>query len=117
LKLKGGHKGIGYVAFNETGASFCNGEICIIAGSEILMNQYLAMRIHPDNPSKYNVRKIKLAEIYDAINNNYPFSFDKISFNIIEPLLCLNNIASALGKIPVKENDFVIIHSFEDIEE
>ena len=117
MKLKGGHKGIGCVAFNETGGSFCNGEICIIAGSEILMNQYLARRIHPENPSKYNVRKIKLTEIYDAINNGYPFAFDTKSFKRIEPLLCLNNITSALGKIPVKENDFVIIHSFEDIEE
>lgn len=77
------HKVVGYFSHSPIGGVFCDGDACIIAGTESLMYSYIeAMLICDDKTKKEKslVRKTKFGEVLAGLAQGGSYAFDKESY-------------------------------------
>ena len=93
------HKVIGYFAIRR-GSPYilCDGEACVIAGSEQAMNSYI-VKLAKEKPSSYKVKKTRYVEIVQGMRMGGVYTFDNRAYERFFPL------AKAEG-MPVVEFEF-----------
>lgn len=78
------HKVVGYFSHSPRSGVFCDGDACIIAGTESLMYSYIqAMMISGDKTMQEKsmvVRKTKLGEILSGLAQGGAYAFDHGSY-------------------------------------
>lgn len=78
-------KVIGYFAYASRIDVFCDGEACIIAGSEQAMKEYIAHNSSQQD-SSYIIKKTRFGEIMQGINLGAAYCFDQEAYNRFYPL-------------------------------
>ena len=70
---------IGYFSYSKTGSVFCDGDACIIAGTEDSMHLYIKQMISsPKEPDI--VKKTKFGEIIMGLKHGGAYAFDKEAY-------------------------------------
>lgn len=90
-------KVIGYFAFHPPIDVLCDGDACIIAGTQSALNKYIKTLSAPE--VAFQNRKTRLSDIRDGIDRGGAYAFDKESYKIFHPL------ANELG-FKLKNEDF-----------
>jgi len=98
-RLKEKSRVIGYFAYTEDGHVLCDGDACIIAGSEESMKSYL------EEPSasrvkKFTVRKTRFGEIIDGIVQGGIYAFDSEAYPRFFQYLKVNGLSDFPSDIP-----------------
>ena len=85
--MNGNHlKVIGYFAIRKgTSYTLCDGDACVIAGSEMAMNSYIT-KLANGKPSNYKVKKTRFGEIVQGMRMGAVYTFDKRAYNRFVPL-------------------------------
>ena len=103
MQLNLSSKVIGYFAYTLSNEVFCDGDACLIAGTEDQMRFYL------DNMStdkdKFIIKKTRFGEIMDGIKMEGAYAFDEVSYNRF-----LSH-AIKLGITDLPSEDFFTEHS------
>jgi hypothetical protein len=89
---------IGYFAFSSPMEVICEGDACVISGSEKSMRNY-ASSASPTSARIITIKKTRLGEIIKGMNMGAPYAFDEQSYNRFYPL------ANKVG-FSLKEEDF-----------
>ena len=88
-KIKESFKVIGYFAYTSSNA-FCDGDACVIAGSEELMKSYLQEA--PADAEKDIIKKTRFGEIIEGMRRGGAYAFDKESYKHFLDIAKLNGI-------------------------
>jgi len=91
-------KVIGYFAFSSPTAIICEGDACVIAGTEKRMRDYIASTA-VESSEKKTIKKTRFGEIIRGMEMGAPYAFDEESYNRFYPL------ANKIG-LELKEEDF-----------
>ena len=91
-------KVIGYFAFSSPTEVICDGDACVIAGSEQDMRNYIKSA-SPESSKKTTIKKTRFGEIIKGMKLGAPYAFDEQSYNRFYPL------ANRIG-FSLKEEDF-----------
>ena len=91
-------KVIGYFAFSSPTEVVCDGEACVIAGSERAMRDYLEFG-SSCSAKRTTIKKTRLSDIIQGMKLGAPYAFDERSYNRFYPL------ANKCG-FSLKEEDF-----------
>jgi hypothetical protein len=78
-------KVIGYFAYVPPMNAFCDGDACIVAGSETALRDYIAA-LNPDDVNKNRVKKTRFGEIMRGIGLGAAYAFDADAYNRFFPL-------------------------------
>jgi len=78
-------KVIGYFVYASRMDVFCDGDACIIAGSEHAMKEYIAHNSSLQT-SSYTIKKTHFGEIVQGINLGAAYCFDQQAYNRFYPL-------------------------------
>jgi len=76
-------KTIGYFAIHHPIDVLCEGEACIIAGSQSALNRY-KKTLTAD--AEFQNRKTSLGEILEGLSRGGAYAFDEDSYNLFYPL-------------------------------
>lgn len=94
-------KVIGY--FSHTGENvFCDGDACIVAGSEELMKGYL--RNLSGNDGRDVIKKVRFGEVLEGLRLGGAYAFDEGSYRRFLHLANRNKVEDVLTKEPVPES-------------
>jgi hypothetical protein len=78
------HKVVGYFSHSPRGGVFCDGDACIIAGTESLMYSYMQAMLRSDDEAKeeksMTVRKTRFGEILAGLARGGSYAFDKEAY-------------------------------------
>ena len=91
-------KVIGYFAFSSPTEVVCEGDACVISGSEQRMKNYVAS-LTQESSKKTTINKTRFGEITKGMKMGAPYAFDEESYNRFYPL------ANKIG-LNLKEEDF-----------
>ena len=91
-------KVIGYFAFSSPTAVICEGDACVISGSEKRMRNYIASA-KVESSKRKTIKKTRFGEIIKGMKMGAPYAFDEESYNRFYPL------ANKIG-LDLKEEDF-----------
>ena len=91
-------KVIGYFAFISPTEVICEGNACVISGSEEGMRSYIAS-VSPGLSQRTTIKKTRFGEIIKGMEMGAPYAFDEQSYNRFYPL------ANKTG-FDLKEEDF-----------
>ncbi|MEA3410900.1 MAG: hypothetical protein U9R74_05100 [Pseudomonadota bacterium] len=91
-------KVIGYFAFSSPTEVICEGDACVISGSEQGMRSYVASA-STGLSQKTTIKKTRFGEIIKGMEMGAPYAFDEKSYNRFYPL------ANKIG-FDLKEEDF-----------
>ncbi len=91
-------KVIGYFAFSSLTEVICEGDACVISGSEQRMRDY-ATSVSKESSQRTTIKKTRFGEIMKGIGMGAPYAFDEESYNRFYPL------AKKMG-LDLKEEDF-----------
>ena len=83
-------KVIGYFSYTNSGEVTCDGDACVIAGSEELMKNYLSRK--PSGGNKDIIKKTRFGEIINGMNKGGAYAFDEEAFARFLPIAKLNKI-------------------------
>ena len=87
-------KVLGYVAVKPgTINVLCDGDSCIVAGSEKKMNEYIKT-LSVDRNAKYQISKARYGHVLKAMKLGGVYSFDQESYSRFYPLACDMGILS-----------------------
>lgn len=78
-------KVIGYFAFSSPTAVICEGDACVISGSEKIMRDYIASAAQGSSQSN-TIKKTRFGEIIKGMEMGAPYAFDEESYNRFYPL-------------------------------
>ncbi len=78
-------KVVGYFAYCSPFEVICDGEACMIAGSEAAMRKYLEMS-NGKNWDRYTIKKTRFGEILNGMYLGEAYSFDEVSYSRFYPL-------------------------------
>ncbi len=78
-------KVIGYFAFVSSSEVFCDGDACIIAGSNIDLKRYLSA-LPADEGNKYTLKKTRFSEVMRGIRLGAAYAFDETAYDRFYPL-------------------------------
>ena len=78
-------KVIGYFAYATASEVFCDGDACVIAGSEADLKRYL-QALTDDERKKYTLRKTRFTEIISGMSLGAAYAFDESAYNRFYPL-------------------------------
>jgi hypothetical protein len=85
-------KVLGYVAVKPgTINVLCDGDACIVAGSEKKMNEYIKT-LSVDRNAKYQISKARYGHVLKAMKLGGVYSFDQESYSRFYPLACEDGI-------------------------
>lgn len=76
--IKESTKVIGYFAYTKSIYAYCDGDACIIAGSDELMKRYLQKV--PNAIQEYTVKKTRFGEIIEGIRKGAAYAFDEEAY-------------------------------------
>ena len=93
-------KVIGYFAFNSPSEVICDGDACVISGSEKAMQDYIKS-ISSKSSSAHTIKKTRFGEIVSGMKMGAAYAFDEESYNRFYPL------ANKSG-FSLKEEDFSV---------
>jgi hypothetical protein len=93
-------KVIGYFVSLSPTEVVCDGDACVISGSEDKMKQYLKT-ISNEAPQQAKIRKTRFGEIIQGMKMGAPYAFDEQSYGRFYPL------ANKIG-FNLKEEDFSV---------
>ena len=93
-------KVIGYFAFSSPTEVVCDGDACVIAGSEQAMRNYLDS-VSAEASKKGAIRKTRFGEIIQGMKMGGLYAFDEQSYNRFYPL------ANRIG-FSLKEEEFSV---------
>ena len=71
-------KVIGYFSYTNSGVVLCDGDACVIAGSEELIKNYLSRKSSVS--SKDIIKKTRFGEIINGMNKGGAYAFDEEAF-------------------------------------
>jgi len=75
---------IGYFAVHPPQNVLCDGDACIIAGSQSALNKYI--KSLSDSGVEFQKRKTRLSEILDGLFRGGAYAFDQESYKLFYPL-------------------------------
>jgi len=75
---------MGYFAYTESKEVLCDGDACIIAGTEEQMRFYLDKMSKEKN--KFIIKKTRFGEIMIGIGKGAAYAFDEVSYDRFLPL-------------------------------
>lgn len=75
---------IGYFAVHPPLDVLCDGDACIIAGSQSALNRYIQSM--SNGGAEFQKRKTRLSEILDGLNRGGAYAFDQESYRVFYPL-------------------------------
>ena len=78
------HSLIGYLAAFSRYALLCDGDACIITGSEARLKDYLAAN-RAALPARYEVKKVRFDELLTGIRAGLGYAFDEEAYNRFYP--------------------------------
>jgi hypothetical protein len=78
-------KVIGYFAYKSKTEVICDGDACIISGSEQEMKNYIHS-VAPESLKKTTIKKTRFGEIVNGIKLGAAYAFDEQSYNHFYPL-------------------------------
>lgn len=78
-------KVIGYFAYCSPFEVICDGEACLIAGSEAAMRRYLVIS-NGKNWDGYTIKKTRFGEILNGMYLGEAYAFDEVSYSRFYPL-------------------------------
>ena len=84
-------KVIGYFSYNISGNVFCDGDACVIAGSEASMKSYMKAML-PKISKKDKIKKTTFGEIATGLKKGAAYAIDKEAYERFLPLAKLNKI-------------------------
>jgi len=90
-------KVIGYFAFSSPTEVICDGDACVISGSEQGMRSYIKS-VSLETSRKTTIKKTRFGEIVKGIKMGASYAFDEQSYNRFYPL------ANKIGFNLKKEN-------------
>ena len=96
------HKIIGYFAYSPTGNVFCDGDACIVAGTEELIHSYQINMIL-NYKEQDIVKKTKFGEIMEGLGHGAAYAFDKEAYVRFFPLAR----QCGLEELPAPDNFFL----------
>ena len=76
---------IGYFAYASPTHVVCDGDACIVAGSEARMKRYLEAA-ESSSQSDTRIKKTRLGEILNGLELGGAYAFDEEAFNRFQPL-------------------------------
>src|SRR5690349_5244994 len=94
-RIREASKVIGYFSHSR-GDVFCDGDACIIAGSEESMKTYL-QAMHKGNERDV-IRKTRFGEILEGLRRGGAYAFDKESYKRFLTLAKLNGMKDLPGQ-------------------
>ena len=74
---------IGYFAIHLPQDVLCDGDACIVAGSQSALNKYIKSL---SSGAVFQKRKTNLGEILDGMSRGGAYAFDETSYKIFYPL-------------------------------
>lgn len=83
-------KVIGYFSYTNSGEVTCDGDTCVIAGSEELMKTYISRKSCGDN--KDIIKKTRFGEIINGMNKGVAYAFDDEAFARFLSIAKLNKL-------------------------
>ncbi|MCW5202409.1 MAG: hypothetical protein QTN59_07615 [Candidatus Electrothrix communis] len=78
-------KVIGYFAYKSKTEVICDGDACVISGSEQEMKNYINS-VSPDSLKKTTIKKTRFGEIINGIKLGAAYALDEQSYNRFYPL-------------------------------
>jgi len=92
--IKEGYKIIGYFSYTNTGEVICDGDACIIAGSEKLMRSYMRdMETSSDEEGIIDkIKKTKFSEIMSGLQQGGAYTFDEEAYKRFYGVAKLNGM-------------------------
>lgn len=78
-------KVIGYFAYHLPAEVVCDGDACVIAGSEESMRDYIKS-VSSVSLKRNTIKKTRFGEIIDGIKRGGAYAFDEQSYNRFFPL-------------------------------
>ena len=93
-------KVIGYFAYSSPSEVVCDGDACVISGSENEMQKYL-LSVSSGASKKSTIKKTRFSEIHRGMKMGASYAFDEQSYNRFYPL------ANRVG-YNLKEEDFSV---------
>jgi hypothetical protein len=78
-------KVIGYFAYSSPTEVICDGDACVISGSEESMRNYIKS-VPSTHPKRNTIKKTRFGEIIDGIKRGGSYAFDEQSYNRFFPL-------------------------------
>ena len=89
---KDAHRIIGYFSYTKPGMVLCEGEACIIAESEGLMQSYIKKSQSTDDEEKSIIKKTRFGEIMNGLEQGALYAFDEGSYKRFSDLTKMNGI-------------------------
>ena len=89
---------IGYFAYSSPMGVICDGDACVISGSEQAMRNYIKSAL-TESTKPVTIKKTRFYEIAQGLKMGAPYAFDEQSYNRFYPL------ANKTG-LNLKEEDF-----------
>jgi hypothetical protein len=80
------HKVIGVFAYLPGGKVVCDGNSCIIAGSEGKMKKYISLQGPQSDIHKITIKKTRFGEIKKGMELGGAYSFDEEAYNRFYPI-------------------------------
>jgi len=93
-------KVIGHFAFSSPMGVICDGDACVISGSEEAMRNYIKSALS-ESSKAVTIKKTRFSEIIQGMKKGAPYAFDEQSYNRFYPL------ANKIG-FNLKEEDFTM---------
>ena len=78
------HSLIGYLAAFSRYELLCEGDACIIAGSEAKLKEYLAVN-NAALPKRYEIKKVRFEELLQGLRAGGAYAFDEEAYNRFYP--------------------------------
>ena len=98
MAINADSKVIGHFAFKSHTEVVCDGDACIIAGSESAMRTYIASYSKAE-PNSHVIKKTRFGDIIQGMKHGGAYAFDEESYGRFYPL------ANRVG-YELKEEDF-----------
>ena len=102
-------KVMGYFALHPPQDILCDGDACIIAGSELAMKHYIESLSEPD--TIFQVKKTRFEEILRGLSMRGAYAFDEESYGRFFPIANKNSFNLKAEEFPPTETGrhFVIV--------
>ena len=97
-------KVIGYFAFNPPVDVLCDGDACVVAGSEDQMKGYIESKGKSGTPLR--IKKTRYGEIARGLSAGAAYAFDEESYNRFYPIANRNGYSLSEESFPVVESGF-----------
>jgi hypothetical protein len=90
-------KVIGYFSCTNSGEVCCDGDACVIAGTEEKMRDYIINRLEK-GAEKDIIKKTRFGEIVNRMRQGRAYAFDEESYNNFYDLAVINGITGLPDK-------------------